>query len=33
MPKEQELLNAQKAQIVALEPHFSHAEIGTQLNI
>ena len=33
MPKEHELSDAQKAQIVALEPHFSHAEISVQLNI
>ena len=33
MPKEHELTDVQKAEIVALEPHFSHAEIGMQLNI
>jgi len=33
MPKEKELSDIQKAQIVALAPGFSHAEIGTQLNI
>ena len=33
MPKEHKLSDTQKAQIVALEPHFSHAEISGQLNI
>ena len=33
MPKEHELTDFQKAEIVALEPQFSHAEIGAQLNI
>ena len=33
MPKEHELSNIEKAQIVALEPHFSHAEISVQLHI
>jgi len=33
MPKEHELTDIQKAQIVALEPHFSHADIGVQLGI
>ena len=33
MPKEHELSDAQKAQIVALKPHFSHANISMQLNI
>ena len=33
MPKEKELSDIQKAQIVALEPGFSHAKIGAQLNI
>src|SRR4030095_9601331 len=33
MPKEHELTDFQKAEIVALEPQFSHAEIGEQLNI
>ena len=33
MPKEHKLTDVQKAEIVALEPHFSHAEIGMQLNI
>ena len=33
MSQRHELTDAQKAQILALEPHFSHAEIGTQLSI
>lgn len=33
MPKELELTDFQKAEIVVLEPQFSHAEIGEQLNI
>ena len=33
MPKEHELTDFQKAEIVALESQFSHAEIGAQLNI
>ena len=33
MPKEHELTDVQQAEIVTLDPHFSHAEIGMQLNI
>ena len=33
MPKKHELTDAQKMEIVALEPHFSHAEIGEQLQL
>ena len=33
MPKEHELTDIKKAEIVALEPHFSHAEIDEQLDI
>jgi transposase len=33
MPKEHELTDIQKGEIVTLEPHFSHADIGTQLHI
>ena len=33
MTKGSELTNAQKQQILALEPHYSHADIGIQLNI
>ena len=33
MPKEHELTDFQKGEILALEPHFSHAKIGLQLHI
>ena len=33
MPKEHESSDAQKQQIVALEPRLSQADIGAQLNI
>ena len=33
MPKEHELTDFQKGEILALEPHFSHEDIGTQLRI
>ena len=33
MPKEHELTDFQKGEILALKPHFSHAEIGLQLHI
>ena len=33
MPKEHELTDLEKGGIVTLEPHFSHAEIGDQLDI
>ena len=33
MPKKHKLTDAQKMKIVALEPHFSHVEIGEQLHI
>ena len=33
MPKEHELTDFQNGEILALKPHFSHAEIGLQLHI
>ena len=33
MPKEHELIDIEKGGIVALKPHFLHAEIGDQLDI
>jgi transposase len=33
MPPRHELTDIQKSQIVALEPHYSHADISSQLNI